>query len=52
MGEIIAWLDQYQINLGAILRSTAVLVAAVLVISLLKRVLPDAIKLGCALGAF
>jgi small-conductance mechanosensitive channel len=39
MGEIVAWLDQYQINLGAILRSTAVLVAAVLVISLLKRVL-------------
>ena len=36
MREIIAWLDQYQINLGAILRSTAVLV-----ISLLKRVLRD-----------
>jgi small-conductance mechanosensitive channel len=39
MSEIIAWLDQHHVNLGAILTSTAVLVAAGLAISVLKRLL-------------
>jgi small-conductance mechanosensitive channel len=39
MAEIIAWLDQHHVNLGAIITSTAVLVIAGLVIFVLKRAL-------------
>jgi len=39
MNEIIAWLDQHHVNLAPIVTSTAVLVAAGVAISLLKRLL-------------
>ena len=39
MDKIIGWLDQFHINLGAILASTVVLVVAGLAISLLKKLL-------------
>jgi len=39
MGEIIAWLDQHHVNLGALITSTAILIIAGLAIWLLKRLL-------------
>lgn len=39
MGEIIAWLDQHHVNLGAIITSAAILIVAGLGIFLLKRLL-------------
>ena len=37
MSEIIAWLDQYHVNLSAILTSAVVLIVAGLAISLVRR---------------
>jgi len=39
MSDIIIWLDQHHVDLGAILTSTIVLVAAGIAIYLLKRLL-------------
>jgi len=44
MNEIVAWLDQHHVNLGAIITSAAIFVITALIISLLRRLLNSWLK--------